>query len=192
MLGEVAAICAAIPHADRRIQWDVCVEVVMGRATLDFPALSEQRKGHPDASGRLMRCGSADVEVGLPLCYGDLDAKHFIEPSDMGPMVSLANAVTSVAKHPLACVHMPVPITVDDDAYFAPLASLAIGPETEVFLGLVHGDAPDNSRRRIEAASNYASGFGIATECGMARKRTPEMVRDLLNARAAASREPTP
>jgi hypothetical protein len=85
---------------------------------------------------------------------------------------------------------MPVPIARDDDAYFAPLASLVIDAETELFLGLVHADAPENSLRRIKAASNYVSGFGIATECGIARKRTPEMVRKLLNAHAAASREP--
>jgi hypothetical protein len=32
--------------------------------------------------------------------------------------------------------------------------------------------------------------FGIATECGMARQRTPELVRQLLDVHAACAREP--
>ena len=32
--------------------------------------------------------------------------------------------------------------------------------------------------------------FGIATECGIARKRKPELVRSLLEIHAAASHEP--
>jgi methionine synthase II (cobalamin-independent) len=191
MLREVATICAAIPHGDLCIQWDVAVEMVIWDGQpLIFPPFPNKEHVIPMLLAGLCDAVPADVEVGLHLCYGDLDAKHFIEPIDMGPMVSLANAAAKMANHPLAYVHMPMPISRDDDAYFAPLASLAVDPETEVFLGLVHADAPENSIRRIKAASKYASGFGIATECGIARKRTPEMVRDLLNAHAAVSREP--
>ena len=52
----------------------------------------------------------ADVELGIHLCYGDFEAKHFIEPRDAGKMVEFANALAKVIAHPLAFIHMPVPV----------------------------------------------------------------------------------
>jgi hypothetical protein len=85
---------------------------------------------------------------------------------------------------------MPVPIDRCDDAYFQPLQNLKLSSGTELFLGLVHGDGVEATRKRIAAAARYASDFGIATECGMARCRTPEIVRNLLKIHAEASAEP--
>ena len=192
MLGEVETICAAIPHDDLCIQWDVCSEMVIwdGQPSL-FPQLPNKERIIPAALARLCDAVPSDVEVGIHLCYGDLDAKHFIEPVDMERMVSLANAVAATVKHRLAYVHMPVPVSRDDDAFFKPLEALALGEGTDLFLGLVHADSAEKNLARIRAASKYARGFGIATECGIARKRTPETVRALLKAHEAASREPT-
>ena len=76
---------------------------------------------------------------------------------------------------------MSVPRERDDDAYFLPLRDLKISPETELFLGLVHdSDGAEGARRRITAASKVRPAFGIATECGMARARTKELVLKLL------------
>jgi hypothetical protein len=79
-----------------------------------------------------------------------------------------------------------------DDAYFQPLRNLTLPPQTELFLGLVHSDGVDATRNRIEAAARYVPDFGIATECGMARCRTPQLVRTLLHIHADASAEPKP
>ena len=74
---------------------------------------------------------------------------------------------------PSSFLHLPVPIERDDAAFFAPLAELALHPETELFLGLVHHeDGTEGALRRIAAARPALAGlaaFGIATECGFGR-----------------------
>ena len=141
---------------------------------------------------RMKRLGavvSEDVELGFHLCYGDYDAKHFVEPLDMRKLVDMANALTEAVKRPITYVHMPVPIERTDDAYFEPLGELRLAPATDLYLGLVHEDGVDGTNRRIATASKYAADFGIATECGIARLRTPEQVKRLLEIHAKVSRE---
>jgi methionine synthase II (cobalamin-independent) len=144
-----------------------------------------------DRITRLAAAVPRDVELGFHLCYGDLDAKHFIDPDDAGKMVDLANALASAVGRPVAYIHMPVPINRSDDAFFQPLGKLTVAPTTEIYLGLVHGDGADATRARIAAASRHLPGFGIATECGIARNRTPELVRKLLQIHADVSNEPS-
>src|SRR5581483_10375971 len=129
-----------------------------------------------------------DVELGIHLCYGDYDAKHFVEPLDAGKEVELANAIAELAERPLGWMHMPVPIARTDDAFYAPLADLRLPPETELYLGLIHADGRD--AERVAAAQKVVSDFGVATECGIARQRTPEQVRELIRAHAAVTAEP--
>jgi hypothetical protein len=79
---------------------------------------------------------------------------------------------------------MPVPIERSDDAFHAPLRDLQLG-DTELFLGLVHAkDGVAGTKARLAAAQRYAPKFGIATECGMARARSEETVRTLLQIHA--------
>ncbi|MGH7090463.1 MAG: hypothetical protein ACREFQ_16325, partial [Stellaceae bacterium] len=81
-----------------------------------------------------------------------------------------------------------VPIARDDDAFFAPLRGLTLAPETELYLGLVHAqDGVDGARRRMAAARRHAGAFGIGSECGIARARTPDLVREFLRVHAAAA-----
>ena len=193
MLAELARICAAIPHRDLAIQWDVCLEMVIwdGQIAARYPKEGTSRE---DLLARLQRLGDAapaDVELGFHLCYGDLDAKHFVDPLDAGKLVDLANALAASVKHPIAWIHMPVPIARSDEAYFKPLAGLKLAPATELYLGLVHPeDGPAGAAKRIEAAGKYVANFGIATECGIARQRRPELVRKILAIHAEASKEP--
>ena len=192
MLREVEAICRAIPHSDLCIQWDVCIEMVLwdGRLTYmhnpfaDLPAEVIRRMRS------LMASVPTNVELGFHLCYGDWDAKHFIEPLDATKLVEVANALTASATRPISYIHMPVPINRADDAYFEPLGNLRLSPGTELYLGLVHGDGIVATKTRIAAASKYVGNFGIATECGIARCRTPEVVRSLLEIYAGTSQEP--
>jgi hypothetical protein len=131
----------------------------------------------------------SDVELGFHLCYGDMDAKHFVEPLDLGKAVELANLIVGNIEHAVAWIHMPVPRDRDDDAYFLPLRDLRISLETELFLGLIHdSDGAEGARRRIAAASKVRPVFGIATECGMARARTKELILKLLSIPAEAAR----
>jgi len=126
-----------------------------------------------------------DVEIGLHLCYGDFAGRHFVEPKDAGRMVSFANALVQAIAHPLAYIHMPVPIERADDAFHKPLSELALPAGTELYLGVVHAkDGAEGTRARIAAARQHAPAFGIATECGMARARSEEVVRTLLQIHA--------
>ena len=62
----------------------------------------------------------------------------------------------------------------------------------ELYLGVVHAaDGADGTRKRIAAASKYVTNFGIATECGIARARTPGLVKSLIDIHAETSVEPT-
>jgi len=139
---------------------------------------------------RLAAAIPADVELGFHLCYGDFGAKHAIEPKDAGKLVEISNALANTVAHPIAYIHMPVPIARSDAAYFKPLADLKLAAGTTLYLGVVHGDGAQATRARIAAAGKYAKDFGIATECGMARQRTPELVRKLLDVHAACAHEP--
>ena len=193
MLREVAAICAAIPHRDLAIQWDVCIEMILwdGRWEGMRNRFGENLTTEiMDRMGRLAGAVPEDVELGFHLCYGDYDARHFIEPLDAGKLCEMANALTASVARPITYIHMPVPANRSDEGYFAPLQQLRLGPKTELYLGLVHADGVKATNRRIAAASQAVSDFGIATECGMARQRTPELVRRLLEIHAATSREP--
>jgi hypothetical protein len=194
MLAELAAICRAIPHADLAIQWDVCIEMVIwdGQIADRYPKAISAPAALLERLTRLGDAVPADVELGFHLCYGDLDAKHFVEPVDAGKMVELANALAASVRHKIAFLHMPVPVARDDDAFFKPIAGLKLSPGTELYLGLVHdADGAEGAGRRAAAARKYVKDFGIATECGIARQRTPELVRRLLEIHAESTREPT-
>lgn len=179
MLAEVRAIAAAVPPARLAIQWDVAVEIALLEG-LRRPHFSEVESGIAE---RLVRLGSAipdGVELGVHLCYGDAEHKHFKEPEDTSKLVRIANAVAAGLPRPLGWIHLPVPRDRSDAAYFAPLAGLAIPQTTQLYLGLVHRtDGVTGARRRIRAARAFTREFGIATECGLGR-RPPETIPDLL------------
>lgn len=187
MLVELERILDTIPHPDLALQWDTAVEfgIYEGR----FPSwFGEARSGIVE---RLLRIGAqvpSDVELGYHLCYGDAKHRHFKEPDDAAKLVGIANALTAGVGRPLQWIHMPVPRSRDDDAYFAPLRELRIDDETELYLGLVHNtDGVEGARRRIQAAQKVRERFGVATECGMGR-RPPETIPGLLRIHAVVSR----
>ena len=166
MLREVNRLCAAIPHQDLAIQWDICIEMLNwdGRFPMmpSFPGMPEM---FARQFARLSAAVPPEVEMGIHLCYGDFEAKHFVEPLDTSKMVELANLFTQNSARPLTWIHLPVPMARDDAAYFAPLAKLARGENTELYLGLVHAkDGTEGTRRRMHAARKTVTDFGIATE----------------------------
>jgi hypothetical protein len=100
------------------------------------------------------------------LCYGSpADG----QPKDSGLMVEVANAISARVRRPIHYFHLPVSKNRTDDAYFAPLAGLTLGPVTQLYLGLFHYDDAAGDVARLSAARCYARVDGIATECGMAR-----------------------
>ena len=174
LLRELEQIVAAIPAGDLAVQWDVASEIgIIERAAGYGRTMDAWWDGDPfdGLVGRLVQLVDAvpdDVEVGVHLCYGDAGERHFVEPTDAATLVRFANAVLASVRRPLTWLHLPVPIERDDEAYYAPLASLS--PVTELYLGLVHReDGVEGAERRIAAAARVVPEFGVATECGIGR-----------------------
>jgi methionine synthase II (cobalamin-independent) len=185
MLAEVDALCAAIPHKQLAIQWDVCHDMIMwDRQLAEFvpPSFADLEGEIISRIKRLCARVPRDVECGIHLCYGDNKAKHFVEPRDAEKLVSFANAIAKAVARPISYVHMPVPIARNDDAYFRPFENLKLKNGTGLYLGVIHADGKAKIDERIAAAKRYVPHFGIATECGIARARQPGRVRTLLNA----------
>ena len=194
MIREAETICRAIPHKDLCMQWDICTEMIIwdGQMPGRYPTAGISQQ---EILARMQRLSAAipdDVELGFHLCYGDLDGKHFVEPRDAGKMVELANALMQTVAHSISYVHMPVPVARTDDTFFQPLRNLKLAAGTDLYLGLVHAaDGVEGVKKRAAAASKYVKGFGIATECGMGRAKTPKAVMNLLEIHANACQEPS-
>ena len=189
MKREVAAIVEAIPNDDLCLQWDICLEMLAldGRGFLKpFPGMEDFLA---ERFRTLASAIPAKAELGFHLCYGDLDAKHSLEPLDAAKLREMAELIQRSAGRPIAYIHMPVPVERSDDAFFAPLKELKLASGTELFLGLVHAkDGLEGTKARMKAAQKYVEGFGIASECGISRARTPDYVRELLAVHAAAAK----
>jgi hypothetical protein len=161
LLKELAAIVAEIPAAELCVQWDTAVE--FGVLEGVFPSYLDNP--FEDIVRRLVRLGESvpsSVELGYHLCYGDSGHKHFVEPADMGMLVAVANRVADDLSREINWIHMPVPRERDDAAYYQPLKDLQLSPDTEIFLGLIHAtDGASGAARRIEAAQNFLTDFGV-------------------------------
>jgi len=186
LLGELATLLAEVPHDQLAIQWDTNFEFGMLEGV--FPVwFGDVKGGILERLLRLARHVPADVQLGYHFCYGDAQHRHYKEPADAGRLVEVANALAASLGRALNWVHLPVPRDRADDAYYAPLRELRLRPETELYLGLVHHtDGVEGSARRLAVASRFASGFGVATECGWGR-RPPATVPELLRIHHALS-----
>jgi methionine synthase II (cobalamin-independent) len=163
-----------------------------GQPQTQFPPQGASQAEIMARMHRLCDAVPADVELGIHICYGDFGAKHIIEPKDAGRMVDVANDMVRAVKRRIDYIHFPVPIERTDREYFAPFRNLKLDPKTEIYLGLIHArDGVDGVIRRIEIAREFVPDFGIATECGIARQRTPDLVYRILDAYAGASRDPS-
>jgi hypothetical protein len=183
LLREMEAICAAIPHRDLAIQWDVSTEMGQWEG-VRHAYFSDVKSGVIERLALHCNRVPRDVELGVHLCYGSYGGRHWKEPESTANMVEAHNRLVEKLERPLSYIHMPVPVERSDDAYFAPLAGLKLAPGTKLFLGLVHdSDGVEGTRKRIAAASRHARDFGIAAECGFGR-RPPETIPSLLRVHA--------
>jgi hypothetical protein len=188
---EIDKIAAAIPHDELAIQFDVASAVFARLERNEVSGYGRTKEAMQDTFSSIVAdLGNrvpADVDLLYHLCYGDSNHRHVVEPTDMGDMVEFANRLARNIKRPIALIHMPVPRNRTDDAYFAPLQRLALRPETELCLGLVHyTDGVDGTKHRLATAKKYAGTFSIATECGFGR-RDPRTIAELLRIHAAVA-----
>jgi hypothetical protein len=184
-IGEVGRIVAAIPNDRVALQWDVCQEVLAWegyyeKGPIDFCTETM------DVLTTLGNAVPASVDLGYHLCYGSPADEHLVQPKDAGLMVEMANAILAGVKRPIQFFHLPVPKGRTDDAYFAPLEKLVLGPETELYLGLIHHNDGAGDAARLAAARRHTRVDGISTECGMARG-DPARLPALLAAHARAA-----
>lgn len=190
MKREVDQIARHIPHKDLCIQWDVCHDMIVwdGQPQDQFPLVNASKDEIVARFTRICDSIPANVELGFHLCYGDFGGKHFFDPVTARHLVDISNAIVKAVKHPIAYIHMPVPLPRATDDYLAPLKDLRLTPGTELYLGLIHAaDGAEGARKRIALARNYVSDFGVATECGFARARKPDLVHKLLDIHAAVA-----
>ena len=179
---EIKRMVEAIPADELSIQWDCTHPLEFESADGD-----ETRQALVDYMAGLAAFVPEGVELGYHLCYGDFEHRHAWDPTDLGTCVTIANALAAGVARPSDWVHMPVPRSRDDLAYFEPLRDLAVPDETTVVLGLVHfTDGIDGARRRIETATRVRPEFAIATECGMGR-RPRDTIQRLLGLHAEAA-----
>jgi hypothetical protein len=168
MIGEVAKIAHALPNDRIAIQWDVCQEVLAWENYYD-PGPVDFRTECLDVLQKIGDDVPSGIDMGYHLCYGSPADEHMVQPKDTGLMVDMTNAIAARVKRPIQFFHLPVPKPRTDDAYFAPLKNLKLGPGTELYLGLIHHNDAAGNATRLAAARRYTRVDGIATECGMAR-----------------------
>ena len=179
LLAEVAAILGSIPHDQLAVQWDTNFE--FGMLEGDLAAwFRDVKQGILERLSRLTRAIPATVELGFHLCYGDgRDARRH-PPADLGLLVEVANELAANIGRPLNWIHMPAASAEAHADFYEPLRSLRLPAETELYLGLLALDAPDEATTaRIEQAHELVGEFGLATVCGLGRlpaARLPELL----------------
>lgn len=176
LLQALRRIQNSIPHKDLAIQWDMAGEFAFLEGAASNPPWFEEsmQDGLVARAARMIDAVEPQVPVGVHLCYGDLGHRHFVEPGDLGRIVTFANALMESTKRAIDWLHMPVPKARSDQAYFAPLKQLAAS-EATVLLGLLHLDDYEGTEEKIAVAKEVLPGFGIATECGLGRSSKQEL-----------------
>src|SRR5882757_2606155 len=180
MATELANLQARVPPGEVAVQWDVSGELAMLERVEDIGRRGEDLDviaGRLSDLGNLVEPG---VELGYHLCHGHGSSVRVTRPSDLGLLVSLANAVRSRMRRSVDVLHLPVPRHRIEPEYFAPLRVLVLPRDTDLFLVLIHvADGVDGAALRIASARTAVANFGVATECGF-DGGSPDMVKRLL------------
>lgn len=191
---EIEEICAAIPHDELSLQWDICVEVAAAEGLEGFTDEASYISQTPiqrycDYLRLLSKDIPKDIWLGLHICYGSLshhpgggsESGHFCEVKDLNVSVEMANQGVRACHRPVQFIHLTVTRSRGmEDAYYEPLKKLQIG-RAHTYLGLIHlEDGAEGALGRMAVAGKYLSKFGIATECGWGRYPIEVKVPDLL------------
>ena len=178
LFADLDRALARLPHDQIAVQWDVAVEFAMLEGGFGFAPtpLGQVTPGLARCAGQV----PGDVPVGMHLCYGDAGHQHFKDPQSLAMQVQVANSVTSAASRPVNWLSFTVPQAQRDSDYFAPLADLRTGPETELYFALVPyypaSQAAGTTAQQVAHIDTHLAKpparsreWGICTECGMGR-----------------------
>ncbi|KAK0267590.1 hypothetical protein LTS16_025189 [Friedmanniomyces endolithicus] len=188
----------SIPHKELAIQIDMAIDTAFAEGFLFKPWFGEGniekiKEYIVDYTVRMIGQVEKDVEVGLHNCYGDMEHRHWLEPTSLSIITERGLAIFAASPHPINFFHCPVPKSALEnlEAYLEPLKKLI--PEfekhgTDLYLGVVHYDDRQATEKMIEVAQKVLGGFpfGVATECGMGRT-PPGEVEGLLKMSAEVS-----
>lgn len=182
LLESLDRIQKEIPAKDLTIQFDIAIEFAFmenerGNLKNDYYQgyFSPAKEGALDLAARLSSHVNKDAQLGYHLCYGDMEHRHFVEPPDASLLVQVANELLQRVgpSHPIEYMHMPVPKDRTDQAYVEALKDLK---DVKLFLGLVHVNDEEGTKKRIEVAQSvYSKPFGVATECGIGRSTRSDL-----------------
>ncbi|MDL9935238.1 hypothetical protein QSJ18_00620 [Gordonia sp. ABSL1-1] len=189
---SVARLQELIPPSDLAVQWDLPTEL----ATVEgwFPNPYAGPEAILRATARLAEWVHDDAELTFHLCYGDSkfgaspfmgdppDAEaaarggRHILPRDASTIVAVANGLSRHVSRPINAIHAATVAAWNRRAHWRPLADLALEPETEVFLGLLHAeDGAAGARERAALAAEFLPDFGLSTECGLGRHSADQL-----------------
>jgi hypothetical protein len=186
LFADLQRLLATLPHGSIAVQWDVAVE--FGILESGFGV-----SGGPDLDGivqRLARCVEqipTEVPVGLHLCYGDYQHRHFAEPKSLATQVEVVNRLNARARRQVNWFAFTVPQYQREASYFEPLHGLRIRPGTELYFALVpyhpEEQEPGTTEEQVRLVDanlvshpgNGGVAWGICTECGMARAEQGEI-----------------
>jgi len=104
----------------------------------------------------------AGIELGYHLCYGSPADEHLVQPKDAGVMVEMTNAV-SAGSNDRSSISICRCEERTDDAYFAPLAGLALHLKRSFISASSTNDDAAGDAARLAAARRHARVDGIAT-----------------------------
>ena len=187
MLRELDAIAAHVPHENLAFQWDVAPEMMEWDAGGNAGGMLGE-DGREGILSRLVRLSDAvppAVRHGYHFCYGDFDASQVERPATPAAMIDLYNSLADRLTRRIDWVHMPIPAHADE-TFFRHFREVRLRPETQLYLGLIHGtEDRAGAARRIDLAADALPDFGIATRCGIARGRSVGKVEALLKLHAS-------
>jgi hypothetical protein len=184
LLADLDRLLAALPHDQVAVQWDVAVEF----AILEGGFEGTQSQGLDNIVERLARYVEHvpdAVPVGLHLCYGDYQHRHFKQPESLDLQVRVSSQIVSQAERTVNWLTFTVPQNRRDESFFQPLAELRVPAETEIYLALVPyhpaEQEPGTTDEQVRLVDSYLvqsagkAEWGICTECGMARAEREEV-----------------
>ncbi|WP_167100276.1 hypothetical protein [Mycobacterium sp. DL592] len=189
---SVDAVQDAIPPADLAIQWDLPTELATIEGWFENPY--DGFEPIFAATARVADWVHDDAELTFHLCYGDskFGASPFmgeppnaeaaarggrhILPRDASTIVAVSNGLSRHVSRRIDAIQAATVAAWTKRAHWQPLADLALEPETEFYLGLLHAeDGAQGAAARAAVAAEFLPDFGLSTECGLGRHSAEQL-----------------